>query len=307
MAGNAASATRMRRHAALAHSAFGVVVVESAGWTTRGRSADIDPRYNVTHHTASERDVTALLKAGRPDVAGPLCNREITRDGFVRLIASGRANHVGVATITNSESWGDECTGPIPTGNTGADAFPNYLTIVQHTAAVRIVEGWGRDRIVGHKEVARPVGRKIDPVFSMPDFEDAIDHLIGLYKRGDDTVALSEADLDAITDRIKKTFSIKDKMNVAFGTTNNDNAFAQLIKASQASFNDVAGLKTAIIQLGTLLGDDEAKLLGAISALDTTQLQLSDEDIAQLAASVQINPAGLAQAVSLDLAARLAN
>ena len=65
-------------------------------------------------------------------------------------------------------SYGIEATGPIPTGNTGVKAFPNYGAYVKLVAAICQHHGWGMDRVKAHKEIAPD--RKIDPVFNMADF-----------------------------------------------------------------------------------------------------------------------------------------
>jgi hypothetical protein len=86
----------------------------------------------------------------------------------VVLLASGLANHAGTATISSDQAWGIEATGPIPTGNTGPDAFPNYQAYVTLVAAIRLHHGWGSGRVLAHKEIARPDGRKRDPDFGDP-------------------------------------------------------------------------------------------------------------------------------------------
>jgi hypothetical protein len=147
----------------------GLRVVEAGGWTTRGRDwAVLRPEYVVVHHTAAPVDVDRLLIEGRPGVPGPLCNLALHADGTVVLIASGTANHAGVATISSAQAWGIEATGPIPTGNTGVDAFPNYDAYLTLCAAIRVHHGWPAGRVVAHKEIARPDGRKIDPAFGSP-------------------------------------------------------------------------------------------------------------------------------------------
>lgn len=163
--GNQTVAAHMRGIAKIAHDRFGVRVLESPGWTTRGRSSLLVPGFFIAHHTAAQVDVTNLLIHGRPDLAGPLCNFELRRDGTLVLIASGRANHAGVASVSSSESYGMEVTGPIPITARGTGAFPQYRQYCQVTAAVRLYHGWPGTRIRGHKEIAQPDGRKPDPAF----------------------------------------------------------------------------------------------------------------------------------------------
>jgi hypothetical protein len=143
----------------------GLVVGAFAGWKTAGRSADFQPRALTAHHTAAPIDVDRLLRDGRADLPGPLCNWALHLDGSWWAVASGRANHAGVGVLPSSESYGVECTGPVPTSNTGVDAFPMYEAYVLGVACVCEVEGWDARVVYAHAETARPDGRKPDPAF----------------------------------------------------------------------------------------------------------------------------------------------
>lgn len=191
MVGNATVTRDMRAIMRLC-VALGLDVAESSGWTTRGRSSVMDVTHGMVHHTASPVDVSRLLRDGRPDLPGPLCNWETRLNGLVVAIASGRANHAGVASVSSTNSLGNECTGPVPTGNTGTGAFPQYSAIIRLSAAETIYYDRPIDRIVGHKEVALPRGRKVDPVFSMPAFRMDVREIVAGYKRGDDMALTAE-------------------------------------------------------------------------------------------------------------------
>lgn len=157
-----ATAAKMRRVADLLRS-WGWSVVEASGWENRGVRT-LFPSYVGPHHTGSEVDVDRVLRDGRADLSGPLCNYALHWDETIVLMAAGTANHFGVATIDNDEAYGIECTGPRPLNATGRAAFP-YRAYVALCVAIRVVEGWPVGRIVGHKETARPDGRKPDPAF----------------------------------------------------------------------------------------------------------------------------------------------
>lgn len=164
-AGQSWNVDAMRKVAALLRS-WGWTVLESPGWETRGvEGIELRARYIVVHHTAAPVDIDRILRDGRLDLLGPLCNFGIHLNSDIVLIAAGKANHAGVASISSSVSWGIESTGPVPTGNTGRDAFPNYRAQVALCVAIRIVEGWTADSIRAHKEIALPDGRKPDPAF----------------------------------------------------------------------------------------------------------------------------------------------
>jgi hypothetical protein len=173
MPGNPQVAARMRKAAALMR-ARGLRVSAMAGWEDRGRSADFAPRAVLLHHTAAAVDVDRILRDGRPDLSGPLCNWAVHRNGGWVLVAAGRANHAGVGTLPNSASYGVEATGPDPAGASGPAAFGNYGAYVLGVACILAAEGWDTSAVFGHKETARPVGRKVDPAFSVPDFEAAV-------------------------------------------------------------------------------------------------------------------------------------
>jgi hypothetical protein len=153
---------------------LGVRYVEMPGWTTRGRSI-LTPRYTIAHHTAAERDIDIMLRDGRSDLPGPLCNWAGHNDLAVVAVAAGRANHCGVATVTSDEAYGYEQTGPVPTGSTGSTAFPSYRAAILHQAATCIYHGWSVGNVLfGHKEIARPLGRKVDPMFPMDSMRSAV-------------------------------------------------------------------------------------------------------------------------------------
>jgi hypothetical protein len=165
MAGSPANTRAMRAIGQLCQDA-GLRVVEAAGWTDRGRTwAILKPEWVVAHHTAAAIDIDRVLIDGRADLPGPLCNFALHADDTVVLIASGTANHAGVATISSAAAYGIEATGPIPAGASGPSAFPNYDAYVVLCAAIRLHHGWPVNRVVAHKEIARPDGRKPDPMF----------------------------------------------------------------------------------------------------------------------------------------------
>jgi hypothetical protein len=155
-AGVPAVATRMRQVAAL-YTAWGGRVLASPGWETRGRDTTLVPAWHMVHHTAATVDVDRVLIEGRPDVPGPLCNFAFHADQTLVLLAAGRANQAGVGVVSSSQALGTEATGP-PLRNR-----PGYVLLA---AAVCLVHGWSAARTIGHKESARPEGRKQDPDFA---------------------------------------------------------------------------------------------------------------------------------------------
>lgn len=145
---------------------WGWTVLEMPGWQTRGRpDAELRATHIIPHHTAAAVDVDRILRDGRSGLPGPLCNFAVHRNEDIVLVAAGKANHAGVATVPNQKGWGIESTGPVPVSARGKSAFPNYRAQLALCVAIRLEEGWGVDRIRAHKEIAVPDGRKPDPAF----------------------------------------------------------------------------------------------------------------------------------------------
>jgi hypothetical protein len=186
MAGNASRVRELRGLASVWND-LGLRVLEMAGWEDRGRSSVISFDVLGCHHTAAPTDLDWLLRDGRTGIPGPLCNVALHGrapagwKGEVVLIASGRANHFGTASISSSRGLGVEATGP---------PFPNYVAYVLVAACYCfyykrdpdqvVVPAGGAvhtavRRVTAHKHVAQPEGRKINPSFDMGAFLRRVD------------------------------------------------------------------------------------------------------------------------------------
>jgi hypothetical protein len=200
MAGNSAAVAEMEEAAALMRDA-GLTVLASSGWKDRGRSSDVNYRYLIDHHTAATNDITDMLINGRSDLQGPLCNFELREYGDWNLIASGRANHAGEATVSSSESYGIEATGPQNYPDTyGPAAFPNnYESYAIGNACILAAMGVGVDRLLGHKEIAVPAGRKIDIYSDMDQMRKDSSGGVDMGMSGDDWSKMNDkfAKIDA--------------------------------------------------------------------------------------------------------------
>jgi hypothetical protein len=229
MAGNSANVKEMEEAAALMRDA-GLTVLASSGWKDRGRSADLYPWALIAHHTAATDDITSMLINGRSDLPGPLCNFELREYGDWNLIASGRANHAGEASVTNSESYGIEATGPQGYPDTyGPKAFPgNYGSYEVGCACILAAMGAEVADLMGHKEIAPT--RKIDPYFDMGAFRKGVAAGGG---EGDDLTADESRWLKAIYDGM-----------VVPGTTTVADGYEKL-------FNRVKETNTALAASGT--------------------------------------------------------
>lgn len=201
MAGNSAAAAEMKEIAALMRDS-GLEVYATSGWEGMGVSSSVNYWAVLEHHTAATEDITNMLINGRSDLPGPLCNWELQKYGRWGLIASGRANHAGEGTLPSSESYGIEATGPQNYPDTyGPNAFPdNYNSYVTGVACILAVMNADVSDVFGHKETARPVGRKIDPYFDMGQMRSKVDQGI----EGEDMTSDDWAKLNKRFDKLEK-------------------------------------------------------------------------------------------------------
>lgn len=163
------------------------------GWERRGAD-DIDARIVVGHHDAFRSSIPgdAVVRGmvnGRPDLAGPLCNLWIDDDWdltaepgdpIVYVIASGRSNNAGAGTWAG---WsGNPRTVGIEARNNGlGEIWSARMRYVYELCSAAVLDGLGQPASMwcGHKEYARPLGRKIDPAgIDCNDFRDRVAALL---------------------------------------------------------------------------------------------------------------------------------
>jgi peptidoglycan hydrolase-like protein with peptidoglycan-binding domain len=156
----------------------GLKVATCPGWENRGRGEMGLVRGVMCHHTAGGRHGNMpsldLLIKGRADLAGPLAQLGLGRDGTFYVIAAGRCNHAGAG------SWKGVTTGNtsfigIEAENTGRDndfPWPDVQVRAYQCGVAAILAHLKLDVgcCAGHREYALPAGRKPDPNFSMQDF-----------------------------------------------------------------------------------------------------------------------------------------
>src|SRR5260370_17384806 len=89
----------------------GLKVAEQPGWRTRGRSDVGSIKGVMCHHTSGPPNgimpSLGIVTNGRPDLAGPLAQLCLGRDGTFFVVAAGRCNHAGVGnwqSITTGNS-----------------------------------------------------------------------------------------------------------------------------------------------------------------------------------------------------------
>lgn len=174
----------------------GLPVVEVDGWKARGHGEMFAVNGIVCHHTATPLTAAGdypslrIVRDGRPDLPGPLSQLGLGRDGTVYVIAAGVAYHAGDTFYPRQDNW--HAIG-IEAEHDGVSEWP----MVQLSAYVRLVAALAEhyevplSSVQGHKEVARPLGRKIDPNFDMADFRSRVKKVNASDVRADLNAAMA--------------------------------------------------------------------------------------------------------------------
>lgn len=150
--------------------ALGDRLVVHEGWKERGAGGVMGTIWGtMIHHTGNVNERVEVIRDGvqQPSgwLPGPLSQCLITPDGKCHLIAVGPCNHAGGGnwgTLTNGnrDSIGFECA------YSGSGPWPQKQIITMRDATAAISKKIGKkaaDSVCGHKEYAKPQGRKVDP------------------------------------------------------------------------------------------------------------------------------------------------
>jgi len=162
----------------LALERAGLKVALVDGWASRGRAEMGGVTGVIVHHTVgpASGNMPSLrtLIEGRSDLPGPLSQLGLGRDGTFYVIAAGRCNHAGEGewqgvTAGNSRFIGIEAENQ---GTRGDFPWPDVQMNCLRRGVAAILQhiGQGAEFCCGHKEYARPPGRKVDPLFDMAAF-----------------------------------------------------------------------------------------------------------------------------------------
>jgi hypothetical protein len=188
----------------------GYPVLEVAGWRGRGHGDFRVLEGVVAHHTADGPTGVypslGVVRDGRAGLAGPLANLGLGRDGTVLVIADGVGWHAGASTWAGFRDVNDEFLG-VEAESVGTrddwtaaqrDCYPRLV------AACLFYLRRDANRCAGHKEIALPLGRKVDPAFTdMNAFRQQVawmlaDPLARINRTGDWFDMATEADLRRI-------------------------------------------------------------------------------------------------------------
>jgi len=155
----------------------GLFVVEEPGWRTRGHGPMSSVQSIICHHTAGPATGDApslgVVRDGRGDLPGPLAHLVLARSGVVHVVAAGLCFHAG----PTFEPWQANANAVgIEAEATGHDAWPadQYAAYARLCRALADHYNVPVARVLGHREVAKPAGRKVDPNFDMAAFRAAV-------------------------------------------------------------------------------------------------------------------------------------
>lgn len=166
----------------------GLVVYEVAGWQGNNHGSLNSVRAIVCHHTGGSANGNApslnTVVNGRPDLKGPLSNLFLARNGDIYVVSSGVCWHAG-NTIDDSV-YGNSNSLGIEAENTGTgEVWPNVQVVAYAKMCAALVKAYNIPvaRVVGHKEICVPRGRKIDPA-NLPGDMAGFRNLVQQYVTG---------------------------------------------------------------------------------------------------------------------------
>lgn len=158
----------------------GLDVNEVAGWQTRGHGPMSGVNTIVCHHTATSRSAPGdypsmgIVRDGRSDLPGPLAQLGLGRSGAVYVIAAGVSYHAGTVAAAAHGNW--YAIGIEAEADGISSPWPEQQMVAYARLCRALIDGYGLDvaNVKGHKEVAVPLGRKIDPNFDMDAFRNRV-------------------------------------------------------------------------------------------------------------------------------------
>lgn len=200
----------------------GLNVTEQSGWQTRGHGDVGIIKAVLCHHTAGGLKDNApslgIVTNGRPDLAGPLAQLVLGRDGTFFIVAAGKCWHAGDGTWQGVTDGNAHMIG-IEAENTGLpndspwpavqiDAYAKGVAaLLKHIGAPPIM-------CAGHKEYCRPHGRKMDPSFDMDEFRKTVATFMEAPGPVDKTYTVAKGDtLTAIAKKFGTTVSVLAGLN----------------------------------------------------------------------------------------------
>jgi hypothetical protein len=304
--------------------AAGLKVVEVRGWKTRGHGPMASVKTIVCHHTAGPRAGNMpslnIITNGRPGLDGPLAHLGLARDGTVYVVAAGLAYHAGQV---RSPSYANAYAVGIEAEATGVDPWPAVQTAAYATLCAALVKAFGLTpaRVLGHKEVCYPVGRKTDPNFAMGPFRTRVTEALTRRPPTPGGIVATAAEIYSAVwqvDRVKGPWMTPDNPTWA-PLTILVNGYANGLKtmdAAAAAKANAAGARTeaaaakteaAAAKAGAAAAKAEATAAKAEAAAARAALTLLEANVAALTATLAKVEASLGSVTtSVDAAVRTA-
>lgn len=274
----------------------GLTVVEVPGWRTRGYRRLVGDTYRadllgvesiIAHHTAtswkSPGDYPTLttVQNGRSDVAGPLSQLGLGRSGTWYVIAAGYANHTG-ATLepwqSNSYALGVEAEA---SGVGDPRDWPKAQMDSYARGVKALAEHYGVpvDRVLGHKEIAAPRGRKTDPSFDMGAFRTKVRSVD--LNPGGFLMALNDEQQDEVLGKIRDIAKVATERVEDVASRNGLTlaaALRRILVITRRSERREERLLAALAAATAHLGAGQAEVLAAVNAALAAVTEL-DEDL----------------------------
>lgn len=156
----------------------GFPVVEEYGWRTRGHGGISTIQSVICHHDAANLPpdrFNTVIRDGHGGLPGPLAQFALRQDGTIHVVAAGLCYHAGsviASGYNNSHAIGIEAN-----NNGVGEPWPDVQRRAYVALCGELVKAFGlsSSSTRGHKEVAYPLGRKIDPYgISMSDFRSKV-------------------------------------------------------------------------------------------------------------------------------------
>jgi hypothetical protein len=293
----------------------GYPVSEVSGWRSRGHGSGFRAIEGIVlHHTAGaptgEYPSLGVVRDGRAGLAGPLSNLGLGRSGTIYVIAAGVSWHAGASAWNgfrdlNDEFLGVECESVGTRDDWTAaqrDVYPRLA------AACLYYMRRSAGRCAGHKEVALPLGRKIDPAFTdMNEFRDRVGWMLGdpLTRIPRGSTPTTEDDLNEDQARmlaeVHRELTLRLPRRVG-GSTYRDTLYGYAVNADSFGYRTVEALTRIEHALAGQQGVDPDAVRQAVT--DGVRAAIDGSDIAtQIVAAV--TEAGIAEEVLDQLGAAL--
>lgn len=287
----------------------GLKVVEVDGWKTRGHGAMTNVHGHTIHHNAGGRTKNPkaglrTIVEGRDDLPGPLAQTYVDIEGTWYVVAAGVAYHAGASLKEDYSNWHRIGTEAQAAGDGWSEDWPEVqmVSLAVGSKALAKHYGYGYDDILGHKETCAPVGRKVDPSFSMNSFRARVK---AAPNNLEEHMDLTKANLDDIAQAVwsqDRKLTARDARAYGGDSKEGDPTspsvilrYAPLVAETQRDLADVRALVEATRKEQTA---QTAALTAALQALLTAVQTGSSLTPAQVTAAAQAGAAAALEAQS---------